>query len=63
MIDKSHDEQVIRWARFCKNHPEEFRKHLNPFLNSQIVMARKFYKRLLKKPNGKEIVIKLRSVR
>lgn len=63
MVDKSHNEQVRRWAEFCRDNPLEFRRHLKPFLDSQIIIARRFYERLLKTKNGKEIVMKLRIVK
>ena len=42
MRDKSHMEQVERWAVFCRDNPHEFRKHLNVFLDAQINKAREF---------------------
>lgn len=61
--DKSHDEQVKRWAEFCRDNPNEFRKHLIPFLDSQIILARRFYERLLAMEDGKEVIMRLMATR
>jgi hypothetical protein len=39
-------EQVVRWAAYVKSHPGEWKSQLKPFLDSQIVMANRFYSRL-----------------
>jgi len=53
MRDKTHKEQIERWAEYVKNNPD-WKKHLKPFLDAQIIMARRFYKRLAETPGGKE---------
>jgi len=53
MRDKTHNEQIERWAEYVKNNPD-WKIHLKPFLDSQIIMARRFYKKLAETPNGKE---------
>ena len=45
MRDKSHEEQVERWARFVKNNPD-WKKYLKKFLDAQIIMARRAYEKL-----------------
>jgi len=62
MRDKSHLEQIERWAKFCKNNPEKWKSKLKPFLDSQILIARRFYKNLLKTSGGKEKIKRLREV-
>ena len=61
MRDKSHIQQVERWAEFCKNNPAEFRKYLNAFLNAQIIKAREFYTRLNNSEDGRVILNKLKA--
>lgn len=61
MRDKSHIQQVERWAEFCRDNPAEFRKHLNVFLDAQIIKAREFYKRLNRTENGRTILNKLKA--
>lgn len=60
MRDKSHEEQVERWARFVKENPDKWKIKLKEFLDAQIIMARKFYKNLEEK-KGKEFVENLRN--
>ena len=60
MRDKSHMEQVIRWARFVKNNElSVWKPQVKAFVDSQIIMANRFYERLLKTDGGKEKVEKL----
>ncbi len=59
MIDKSHKEQIERWANFVKNNPTKWKKEHTAFINSQIITAENFYKRL----NNKELVKKLRNIK
>ena len=55
MRDKTHLEQVERWARFFKENPLVARKELNRFIDAQIMKSREFYDRLLKKGMQKKI--------
>ena len=62
--DKSHDEQIERWAVFVRDNPHEWKKQLKPFLDSQILMARRFYKNLSETEEGRkkiELLIKNRK--
>jgi len=52
--DKSHDEQIERWADYVRENPSEWKKHLKPFLDAQIIIARRFYKRLAETDGGRE---------
>ncbi len=62
MRDKTHMEQVERWALFVKNHPRsEWIKHIKPLIDSQINMADRFYQKLKKQKNGMEKIRKLRE--
>lgn len=52
-MDKSHEEQVERWAEYVRTHPRsEWIKHIKPFIDSQIIMANRFYERLSQTPEG-----------
>lgn len=59
MRDKTHKEQVERWARYCKENPNKWKSKLKPFLDAQIIMARRFYKRLRRSEKGREKIKKL----
>ena len=63
MRDKTHIEQVERWAEYVKNNPETWKKELKPFLDSQIIIARRFYKELAQTPEGKEKINLLRRIK
>jgi division protein CdvB (Snf7/Vps24/ESCRT-III family) len=62
MRDKTHAEQVERWAEHVKNNQESWKKELKPFLDSQIIIARRFYKELAKTQEGREKIKLLRRV-
>jgi len=59
MKDKSHQEQIERWAIEVRQNPN-WKKQLKPFLDAQIINAIKKYKRILLLPNGED---KLRRIR
>ena len=62
MRDKSHGEQIERWANFVKNNPREvWKKALDEFINSQYEIAHRFYKNLEKSDKGREILKRLRE--
>ena len=51
--DRTHAEQVERWANFVKTHPRSVRiKQVRPLVDSQIIMANRFYERLSKTEGG-----------
>ena len=56
MRDKSHDEQIERWAEYVRENPDKWKAKLKPFLDAQIIMARRFYKKLMETPEGREKV-------
>ena len=63
-MDKSHEEQVERWAQYVKTHPRsEWIKHLKPFIDSQIIMANRFYEKLSETPDGMEKIKLLRKTK
>ena len=53
MREKSHEDQIERWAKYVKENPDKWKAQLKPFLDSQIIMARRFYKKLAKTTEGK----------
>ena len=61
--NKTHEDQVVRWAKYFKSNPEKARKELNLFINAQINMANDFYKRLSLTPLGKEKISELRKLK
>jgi len=56
MRDQSHLEQIDRWAEYVKTHPNEWKIKLKPFIDSQIIIAQRFYKNLNKTKKGQDIL-------
>lgn len=61
MRDNSHKEQVERWAKYVKENPDKWKAKLKPFLDSQIIMSRRFYKKLAETENGRNKITQLRN--
>jgi len=61
--DKSHLEQIERWAKYVRENPSEWKKKLKPFLDGQIIMARRFYKKLSESAEGREKIKLLKKMR
>lgn len=59
--DKTHNEQIERWARFVKDNPDKWKPKFKEFIDAQIIISRRFYKNLLKIPGGKEKIKLLRK--
>ena len=54
MRDQSHQEHIERWANYVKENPDKWKSKLKPFLDAQIIMARRFYKKLAETEQGRE---------
>ena len=63
MRDKTHREQIERWAEYVKNNPKEWKKKLKPFLDAQIIMAKRFYSKLAETEEGRKKIELLRSIK
>ena len=62
MRDKTHEEQIKRWAKFVKDNPLKWKKELKPFLDSQIIMARKFYAKMAETKEGRKKIERLKNL-
>lgn len=62
MRDKTHAEQIERWACYVKDNPD-WKKKLKPFLDAQIIIARRCYAKIRKLPNGEDKIRRLREIR
>jgi len=60
--DKTHAEQIERWAEYVKTHPKEWKKRLKPFLDAQIIISRRFYKKLAETEEGRKKIEMLRKL-
>jgi hypothetical protein len=64
MRDKTHIEQVERWAEFVRdNDREKWKPGVDKFIDAQFEMALKFYKNLEKTEEGRKILERLIKVR
>ena len=62
MRDKSHDEQIERWAEFVRDNPTKWKSKVKDFIDAQIIMSRRFYKKLAQVPGGEEKIRELRRI-
>lgn len=62
MRDKSHAEQVERWAEYCRTH-SDWKQKLNRFINAQFELSRRFYKKLAETEEGREKIKELRNLK
>ena len=60
MKDKTHLEQVERWARYVKNN-SDWKIKLKPFLDSQILISRRVYKKLGETEEGRRKIFLLQN--
>ena len=60
MRDKSHMDQIERWAEYVKTH-DDWKLKLKDFINAQFEIANRFYKELEKTPEGREKIRLLRE--
>lgn len=61
-IRAEHKEQIERWAEYVRTHTD-WKQKLRPFLDSQIIMSRRFYRNLAQTPQGREKIKLLRDMR
>jgi len=61
MRDKSHDEQIERWAEYVRTH-DDWKIKLKPFLDAQIIMSRRFLTSLAETEDGRKKILELRNV-
>lgn len=62
MRDKSHEEQIIRWAEFVRDNPEKWKAKQKEFIDAQILMARRFYKKLAETEEGRKKILELKGL-
>lgn len=59
-MKKKEFDEVEEWANYVKTHPRSvWKKQQKALIDSQIIIANRFYKRLEKTPGGKEKIRKL----
>jgi len=63
MRDKTHKEQIERWGKYVKHNPKKWKKKLKPFLDAQIIIARRFYSKLAETEEGRKKIEQLRNIK
>ena len=61
MRDKTHIEQIERWANYVRDNPDKWKLKFKEFIDAQIIMSRRFYKRLGEMEGGKGKIRELRG--
>jgi hypothetical protein len=61
--DKTHIEQIERWAEFVRDNPDKWKIKFKEFIDSQIIMSRRFYKKLAETEEGREKIKILRRLK
>ncbi|MBU0929532.1 MAG: hypothetical protein KJ623_00480 [Nanoarchaeota archaeon] len=62
MRDRTHDEFIEKWANFVKENPiSVWKPHIKNLVDSQIIIANRFYSRLSKTKEGREKLKLLRK--
>jgi len=61
MRDKTHDNQVERWARYVRKNPN-WKKELKKFLDAQLIMAKRVYANLENSEQGRKKIIRLKRL-
>jgi len=61
--DPSHEEQLVRWAKFVRDNPDKWKAKHKEFIDSQIIIARRFYENLAKTPQGRKKILELRKLK
>jgi len=62
MRDKSHEESIERWAEYVRKNPE-WKRHLKPFIDSQITIARRAYEKLSETREGREKIQEIKKLK
>lgn len=61
--DKSHDEQIERWAEYVRSNPDKWKSKVTPFIDAQFIMAKRFNDSLAKTEEGGKILKSLQKAR
>ncbi|HLD89390.1 MAG TPA: hypothetical protein VI894_04240 [Candidatus Nanoarchaeia archaeon] len=61
--DKTHMEQVERWAHYVRTHPDEWKQLHTEFINAVYEKAQDAIKKLSKQKGGREKIIKLYRIK
>ena len=63
MRDKTHDEFVIKWAKYIVNNPKKWNSKHTKFINSQFEMHKEFLQKLKVTAGGRKKIIELYDIK
>ena len=63
MRDKTHMDQVERWAHFVKEHPTEWKAIHTEFINAVYEKAYDSIEKIRRQPDGKNKIIKIFNIK
>ncbi len=63
MRDKSHNDQIERWAKFMLENPDKWKKFHTEFINAQFEHSDRVIENLSKTKGGKETIIELYGIK
>jgi hypothetical protein len=63
MRDKTHEDQIVRWAKYVRENPGKWKFKFKQFIDAQIIMSRRFYKKLGETKEGRKKIEKLRGIK
>ncbi|MFA5992242.1 MAG: hypothetical protein WC796_00880 [Candidatus Pacearchaeota archaeon] len=61
MTRTEHQEQIERWANYVRENPDKWKKELKPFIDAQIIMARRAYAKLAETEEGRKKIVLLKN--
>ncbi len=61
--DKTHAEQIEKWAEYVRENPDKWKSKFKEFINAQIIMSRRFYRKLAETKEGKDKIRLLRDLK
>ncbi len=63
MVRAEHEEQIERWAEYVKNSEGKWKAEHTAFIDSQIAMANRFFKKLAETEEGRVKIQELKLIR
>lgn len=56
-----HQEQIERWAKYVRENQNKLKQELKPFIDAQIIMARRAYAKLAETEKGRKKIVLLKN--
>ena len=63
MKDKTHYDQIERWAKFIKDNPKSWKTIHTKFINAQFEKAHRFINELSKTKEGQKKIVEIYNIK